>query len=178
MSLRILLLLLGVAAWAANGLYALYVNHLRLTQYRTVTQLRDLRKENGKLYREITRLLNYQTALEFALQREMVPVKPYRVFNFYSILRDKPLIDFYTVWFGDTPSKIARKLGVPLKELILYNPGLRWGYVVPGQVIIYPVSFPRAQPPKEDQNSQSNGAGGNQLVPGKSQSLQRRGGSP
>jgi hypothetical protein len=147
MKFRLFILLLTVLVWIANGLYSYYVNRLRLTQYKKVWELRQLRRENAKLYWEISRILNYRTGLQFAKQKGFVPVKPYRVFNFYPYLKGKPLIDFYFVWFGDTPSKIAKKLGIPLKELIKYNPGLRWGYVFPGQVLIYPVHFPRWKPP-------------------------------
>ena len=139
---RVFLLLLAAGLWVANGIYAIYVNSLRLEQYKLIQELRKVRKENDRLYWEISKELNYRKALEYAQSKGMVEVKPYRVANFYPLLKDKPLIDFYYVWLGDTPSKIAKKLGVPLKVLIKFNPSLRWGYVVPMQRIIYPVSFP------------------------------------
>jgi hypothetical protein len=141
---RLFLILTAVVIWSAAGIYALYLNHLRLLQYQKVQTLRELRRENAKLQTEIFAILNFKEGLKFASEKGLKPIKPYRVFNFYPHLKDKPLIDFYFVWFGDTPSKIAKKLGVSLRELIRYNPSLRWGYVFPGQVLIYPVSFPRS----------------------------------
>ncbi len=139
---RILLLAVALFVWFLNGLYAIYVNKLRLEQYKLVRELRKIRKENDRLYWKISQTLNFKSGLEFAQKTGMVEVKPYRVANFYPFLKGKPLIDFYYAWKGDTPYKIAQKLGVPLKVLIRYNPALRWGYVVPMQRIIYPVSFP------------------------------------
>lgn len=174
---RIFLLLISITIWIFAGLYAVYVNSLRLEQYKLISKLRKLRKENNELYLKISKVLNYKTAKEFALKNGYVPVKPYRVINFFPTLRDKPLIDFYFVWFGDTPSKIAEKLGIPLKVLIQYNPFIRWGYVIPGQRLIYPVSFPTAEEKTNQQNktSQSNGTQTDQLIPGKSQTGNGRG---
>jgi hypothetical protein len=190
MRLRLLLLLVSILAWAAAGVYAIYLNRLRLLQYKKLQTLRELRRENAKLYTAIFRVLNYKSALEFSRQRGFVPVKPYRVFNFYPYLKGKPLIDFYFVWFGDTPSKIAKKLGVPLKVLVKYNPGLRWGYVFPGQVLIYPVSFPFAvekrgrstaggsKPEGDNGKPDGNRNKADNLVPGKPEAGNGRGGAP
>jgi len=117
---RIFLLAAGTLLWLAAGLYAIFVNALRMEQYRLVLELRELRKENDELYWKISRVLNYERALEFARSAGMVPVKPYRVANFYPTLKNETLVDFYTVWFGDRPSTIAEKLGVPLKELVRF----------------------------------------------------------
>ena len=179
MSYRLFILFLSVALWIANGIYAVYVNKLRLEQYKLVHQLRDIKRENNELYWAISRYLNYQRGKEYATQKGFVPVKPYRVVNFFPTLEGKPLIDFYFVWFGDTPSKIAEKLGIPLKELIEYNPSLRWGYVIPGQRLIYPVSFPYAEKPKEQDNqTEENGNKTHNLVPGQSYPRQGRGNAP
>ncbi len=157
MRFRIFIVFLTVVVWIANGIYAFYVNRLRLEEFKKVEELRRLRRENAKLYWKISKILNYERGIKFAEKNGYVPVKPYRVFNFYPCLKGKPLIDFYTVWFGDTPSKIAEKLGVPLRVLKLYNPSLKWGYVVPGQVLIYPVSFPFAKSHGEDNETDGNG---------------------
>jgi len=142
--IRIFLLVASLLIFFLNGVYAIYVNKLRMEQYKLVRELRKLRKENDRLYWEISKVLNYRTALNYAQKWGMVEVKPYRVTNFYPLLKDKPLIDFYYAWKGDKPITIAKKLGVPLKVLIKYNRSLRWGYVLPMQRIIYPVSFPFA----------------------------------
>ncbi len=187
LKLRVLLLALALFIWFLNGIYAVYVNTLRMEQFKLVLQLRNLRKENDRIYWEISRTLNYDKALRFARAIGMVEVKPYRVLNFYPYLKDKTLLDFYMVWVGDRPSKIAKKLGVPLKELVKFNPSLRWGYVVPGQLLKYPVSFPFAQrednstaeePKKENSDTDKNGTRGNNLVPGKTEGGNGRGGSP
>lgn len=168
---RLFILLSSTTLWIAAGVYAVYINSLRLEQYKLIRELRELRKENNDLYLKISEVLNYKTAKEFATKEGYVPIKPYRVINFLPILKDKPLIDFYLVWFGDTPLKIAKKLGIPLKVLIQYNPSLRWGYVVPGQRLIYPVSFPMAEEksPQQNKTSQNNGTQTDQLIPSKSQ---------
>lgn len=179
MSLRFLLLFLSLVVWLINGLYSVYVNGLRLEQYRLIRELRELRRENNDLYWRISKVLNYKRGREYALQRGFVPVKPYRVINFWKTLEGKPLIDFYFVWFGDTPSKIAKKLGIPLKVLVRYNPKIRWGYVIPGMRLIYPVSFPTAEKPKEqNKTTQGGGAQRNQLVPGKPQTGNGGGNTP
>ncbi len=155
MKFRLILILLSAVLWVANGLYAIYVNKLRFLQYKKVVELRKLRLENDQLYMKISKILNFEKGLEYAKENKFVPGKPYRIFDFYPYLKGKPLIDFYYVWFGDTPSKIAKKLGIPLKVLIRYNPGLRWGYVIPGRSIIYPVHFPMA----EEKNKKPSAAG-------------------
>jgi hypothetical protein len=158
MKWRLLLIALSVSAWAISGIYAIYLNRLRLLQYKKIQTLRELRRENAKLYWKISQVLNFQSGLEFAQKEKLVPVKPYRVFNFYPYLKGKPLIDFYFVWFGDTPYKIAKKLGIPLRVLRKYNPGLRWGYVFPGQVLIYPVNFPFEKEIKKGSTPKGSGA--------------------
>ena len=179
MSFRFLLLFLSLVIWLANGLYAVYVNSLRLEQYRLIRELRELRRENNDLYWKISQTLNYKRGREYALQRGFVPVKPYRVVNFWKTLEGKPLIDFYLVWFGDTPSKIAKKLGIPLKVLVQYNPRIRWGYVIPGMRLIYPVSFPAAEKAEQqNKTSQQGGSEGDNLVPGESQTGNGRGNAP
>ena len=173
---RFLLLLLSLFLWIGAGLYSVYVNKLKLEQYKLLRQLRALRKENNLLYWKIYSHLNFQRALEFALQRGLVEVKPYRVANFYPLLKDKPLVDFYTVWFNDTLSGVSKKLGVPKGELIKYNPALRWGYLIPGMRIVYPVSFTFAQ--KDDNRTGGNHTQGHQLVPGQSQTRNGGGNTP
>ncbi len=142
MSFRLLLLLLSLSIWIANGFYAVYFNKLRLEQYKLLRELRELRRENNELYWRISRTLNFKRGLGYAQKEGFKAVKPYRVYNFKPYLEGKPLIDFYFVWFGDYPIKVAKKLGIPLKVLERYNPSLRWGYLIPGQRLIYPVSSP------------------------------------
>ena len=172
MSFRFLLLLVSLIIWILNGLYAVYINHLKLLQYKYAKELRKLRRENDELYLKIYKYLNFEKALEYAKRNGFVPVKPYRVVNFQKTLEGKPLIDFYFVWFNDTLSKIAKKTGVELKELKKFNPSTRWGYVIPGQRLKIPLKgFPyiSKSPPKENNNSDKNGNNTNNLVPGKSQ---------
>lgn len=170
---RFLLLLLSLLMWLIGGLHSVYINKLKLEQYKLLRKLRELKKENNLLYWKIYSILNFDRALEFAKQKGFVEVKPYRVANFYPILKDKPLVDFYFVWFNDTLSGISKKLGIPKKELIKYNPSLRWGYVIPGYLIKYPVSFPFAQ--QENKTSEQNHSPRNDLVPSKSQTSNGRG---
>ncbi len=160
MSFRFLLLLLSLSIWIANGFYAVYLNKLRLEQYKLLRELRELRRENNELYWRISRTLNFKRGLEYAQKEGFKAVKPYRVYNFRPYLEGKPLIDFYFVWFGDYPLKVAKKLGIPLRVLKKYNPSLRWGYLIPGQRLIYPVSSPclgfSKTLPQQDGKTQSN----------------------
>ena len=181
MPFRLILLLLSLIIWTINGLYAVYINHLKLLQYKYTQELRKLRRENDELYLKIYQHLNFEKALEYAKRNGFVPVKPYRVVNFKKTLEGKPLIDFYLVWFNDTLSKIARKTGVELKELKKFNPSTRWGYVIPGQRLKIPLKgFPYIlkSPSKEDKNTDKNSNKTNNLVPGKSQVGNGRGNPP
>ncbi|HID79165.1 MAG TPA: LysM domain-containing protein [Aquifex aeolicus] len=171
--MRFLLLLLSLLMWLIGGLYSVYINKLKLEQYKLLRKLRELKKENNFLYWKIYSILNFDRALELAKQKGFKEVKPYRVANFYPTLKDKPLVDFYFVWFNDTLSGISKKLGVSKKELIKYNPSLRWGYLIPGMRIKYPVSFPFAVEQKND--GKQNHSPRNYLVPGKSQTRDGRG---
>jgi len=173
---RVFILSISLLLWIGSGIYAIYLNKLRLEQYQLVKELRNLRRENNYLYWQISKIVNYENAKKFAEQQGYTPVKPYRVIDFIPILKGKPLIDFYFVWFGDTPSKIAKKLGIPLKVLIQYNPQLKWGYVIPGMRLIYPVSFPvvEKKSPQENKTSDANNTKTHHLVPSKAQSGNRR----
>jgi hypothetical protein len=154
------LLFLTIIIWTANAIYASYVNYLKALQYRKLQELRTLREENYRLYAKIYKILNYQKALEYANSHNFVPVKPYRVLNFFDTLKGKPLYDFYFVWFGDTLSAIAKKFNLSVNDLIKANPSLRPVYrignivirrrvvIYPGMVLRIPVSFPvNNQPP-------------------------------
>ena len=57
---RFLLLLLSLFLWIGAGLYSVYVNKLKLEQYKLLRQLRALRKENNLLYWKIYSHLNFQ----------------------------------------------------------------------------------------------------------------------
>jgi spore germination protein YaaH len=139
---RFFILFLSLIIWIFNGLYAFYVNRLKMEQYKLTTELRKLRKENDLLYYKIAEILNYQNARKEAYTGKFVDVKPYRVIDFWETLKGKPLIDFYFVWFNDNLSKISKKLNVPLEEIKKLNPSTRWGYVIPGMRLKIPVTFP------------------------------------
>lgn len=160
MSPRFLLLLISTLIWVANGIYSVYVNRLRLEQYKLTEELRKLKRENNELYWRISRILNFERGLEYALKGDYKAVKPYRVYNFKPYLEGKPLIDFYFVWIGDYPIKVAKKLGISLEVLERYNPSLRWGYLIPGRRLIYPVLSPcfgsGTSPPNQQKQSKSN----------------------
>jgi hypothetical protein len=151
---RLLLLFLTLTIWFLNGIYAFYINHLKMEQFKLVQELRRLRKENDFIYYKISEILNYEMARKAAYEKGFVDAKPYSVVNFWQTLKGKTLIDFYFVWFNDTLSKIAKKLNVPLKEIKKLNPSTRWGYVIPGMRLKIPAHFPYAV---EEGNETSNG---------------------
>jgi len=156
MPYRVLLLLLSLTLWIAAGFYAVYVNKLRLEQFKLLYRLRELRRENNELYWKISRVENFQRARKFAREAGFVPVKPYRVADFAPYLEGKPLVDFYTVWFGDTLWALSRKLGLSLGEIYKYNPHV---YLRVGQRIAYPVSFPWALPGKKSKGNNGKSQG-------------------
>jgi len=141
MWLRIFLLFLIAVVWGLNGLYAIYVNHLKLLQYKKVQEYRNLKEENYRLAAEIYKVLNFENLYKYAKENGFVPVKPYRVVDFYPYLKGKQLYDFYMYWFNDTRKEVAKKFGIPLKELIKHNRFMKW-YVPPGKVLKIPVKFP------------------------------------
>jgi poly(3-hydroxyalkanoate) synthetase len=141
MWLRIFLILSIAVVWGVNALYAIYVNYLKLLQYKKVQEYRNLKEENYRLAAEIYKTLNFENLYKYAKDNGFVPIKPYRVVDFYSYLKGKQLYDFYMYWFNDTRQAVAKKFGVSLKELIKYNRFMKW-YVPPGKVLKIPVKFP------------------------------------
>ena len=138
--LRIIVIILTVVIWLVNGFYSVYLNALRIEQYRKLRELRHLKEENFRLYYKITKILNFKKGLKFALAKNYTPVKPYHVINFYPYFKNKKLYDFYIVWFGDTLSSIAKKFNLSIEELIQANPQLeKRRFIYPTMILKIPV---------------------------------------